>query len=89
MRKFFITIGPRNAPRLAFEAIACDGMTAVSQHEELAEPGERVEVSPMPSEEELLAADLAYLLNQEARERRRVSEAAQLERAFNERRGGY
>ncbi|MDB5975191.1 MAG: hypothetical protein JWR07_1951 [Nevskia sp.] len=38
-----IKIGARNAPRMSFEAMSTDACTAVSQHADLAEPGERVE----------------------------------------------
>lgn len=87
MRLFFITIGPRNAARLTLEVMAPDAMTAHDQHVSLALPGERVDVSVMPSEAERSKADLAYLLNQDARERRRISECAQWERACDQRRG--
>lgn len=59
MRLFTITIGPRGAPRHAFEVSAPDAFTAHEQHVDLAEPGERFEVAPVPTEEELLAADVA------------------------------
>lgn len=87
VRKFFITIGPRNAPRLTLEVMAPDAMTAHDQHVSMALPGERVDVSVVPTEEDREKADLAYLLNQEARERRRISEVAQWERACDQRRG--
>lgn len=67
MRKFFITIGPRGAPRLAFEAMAPDACTASAQHLELAQPGERVDVAPVPTEEELLAADVKRNVDKAAR----------------------
>lgn len=68
MRLFFITIGPRNAPRLAFEAMAPDAETAHNQAFDLCEsPDERVDVAPVPSEEELLAADVARNINKAAR----------------------
>lgn len=86
MRLFTITIGARGAPRIVLEAMAPDSFTAREQHADQALLGERVEVAPVPSEEEKRAADLAYLLNQEARERRRVSEATHLERAMDHRR---
>lgn len=58
MKKFFITIGPRGTPRLAFEAMAPDAMTAHDRHVGLARFGERVEVTPVPSEADLVRADI-------------------------------
>lgn len=87
MRLFLITIGTRSATRLTLQAMAPDSATATSQHLSLALPGERVEVCAVPTEAEREQADLAYLLNQQARERRRISEVAQWERAMDQRRG--
>lgn len=44
MQTFTITIGRRGEPRLQFACMAPDSSTAVMQHIELAEVGERVEV---------------------------------------------
>lgn len=89
MPKFLITIGSdRASPRVSLEVHAENAQRAGEQADDLRESlEERVQVTPVYSEEELQRADLAYLLNQEARERRRISEAAQWERAINERRG--
>ena len=57
MRKFLITIGQRNAPRLTFEALAVDSCTAAHQHVCLVEPGERLDVK---------AVDLAMLADKQA-----------------------
>lgn len=60
MQLFTITIGQkRQAPRLSFEAIAEDSMTAVAQHVCLAEPGERVEVLAVRSVAESVTARTA------------------------------
>lgn len=59
MRAFFITIGQkRQPPRLAFEAIALDAMMAVQQHADLAMENERIEVRPVPTEAQAVAADV-------------------------------
>ncbi len=44
MNAYRITLGPRTAPRLSFEAMAPDSFTAAAQHASLAEPGERLDV---------------------------------------------
>lgn len=59
MPLFTITIGPRGAPRETLEAEAPDSLTAMSEHLHLAQPGERVDVAPVPTEEEFAAADVA------------------------------
>jgi hypothetical protein len=46
MHLFTITIGRRDAPRLEFAAMATDSAAAFNQHVDLAEVGERVEVTP-------------------------------------------
>lgn len=79
MKPFFITIGPRGAPRLAFEAIAPDAFSALMQHEDLRQEGERVEVAPVPTEEELEQADLDRLQRRKERERERLRLVSELE----------
>ncbi len=49
MRKFQITIGQRNAPRLSLEALAVDSCAAAHQHVCLMEPGERLDVKAIDS----------------------------------------
>lgn len=45
MNLYQVSIGQkRQAPRLAFEAIAPDSMTVFERHADLAEPGERIEI---------------------------------------------
>ncbi len=46
MHLFTITIGRRESPRLEFAAMATDSAAAFNQHVDLAEVGERVEVTP-------------------------------------------
>lgn len=60
MHPFHITIGPRGAPRLAFEAMAVDACSAAAQHADLAEVGERVEVTPA----QRMRAELQQLADQ-------------------------
>jgi hypothetical protein len=60
MQHFTIQIGPRGAPRLAFEAMAPDSATAAAQHAELAQPGERLEVTPA----QRMRAELQELANE-------------------------
>lgn len=67
MRAFSITIGQRGAPRLHFEAVAPDAFTALQQHVELRQEGERIEVAPVFTEEELLAADVERNTNKAQR----------------------
>jgi hypothetical protein len=43
MRSFRVKVGPRDAPRLEFDAMATDAVTCAQQHMGLAE-GERVAV---------------------------------------------
>jgi hypothetical protein len=52
VRLFTITIGPRGAPRVSHEVMAPDSFTAHAQHADQALEGERVEVTPVPSEAE-------------------------------------
>lgn len=44
MKKFLILIGPRENPRLRFEAMAPDSFAAMNQHMDLVNFGERLEV---------------------------------------------
>ena len=44
LRRFRVNIGQRGDPRMAFECMAPDSVTAVMQHVCLAEVGERCEV---------------------------------------------
>lgn len=44
MRLYLVTIGPRGAPRLSFEAIGRDSCAVVAQMLDLCLPLERVEV---------------------------------------------
>lgn len=69
MQRFFITIGrDKHAPRIAQEVMAPDAKTAHNQAFDLRESvDERVEVSPVPSEEEFLAADLARIADKAQR----------------------
>ena len=46
LRPFRILIGKRGSPRLDFACMAPDSSTAVMQHLDLAEPGERCEAVP-------------------------------------------
>lgn len=59
MRNFLIQIGQRGkAPRLVFKEEAADWAAAFEAHAGEAQPGERVEICRLPTEEELLAADV-------------------------------
>jgi hypothetical protein len=47
LRRYQIIIGPPRVPRLSFEALAPDSMTAVTQHAGLCEQWERIEAKPI------------------------------------------
>jgi hypothetical protein len=49
LRRFRVNIGQRGDPRMAFECMAPDSVTAVMQHVCLAEVGERCEVEAVQS----------------------------------------
>lgn len=70
MRKFSITIGRRDAPRLAFEAMTESWSDAWDRHIDLAHEDERLEVSPVPSDTEKLAADAASATDEAIRRAR-------------------
>lgn len=67
MRNFQISIGQRGSPRLAFEAQASDAFAALIEHEDRRQEGERIEVAPVFTEEELLAADVERNVNKAQR----------------------
>jgi hypothetical protein len=59
MHLFTITIGRRESPRLEFAAMATDSAAAFNQHVDLAEVGERVEITLAQRTEEILGRALA------------------------------
>lgn len=61
MQLFQIQIGPRDNPRLSFEAIAPDSCTAVAQHRELAHDGERMDVKALRQATDDYSAEMARL----------------------------
>ena len=72
MQLFHITIGPRDAPRLAFQALAADSASACAQHIELALPGERVEITAVVRADEQ-RDDVDELRHEADAERRRAA----------------
>lgn len=67
MRTFSITIGRRGQPRLSFQTQATDAFAALNEHVERRQEGERIEVAPVFTEEELLAADVERNANKAQR----------------------
>lgn len=61
MKKFHLTIGPRNAPRLAFECMAVDAFAARDQHDSLRMDGERIEIEPHDQRQQDRAALLCQV----------------------------
>lgn len=56
MRIYQITIGASNVPRLSFEVMAADSMTAAAQAADLCRDNERVDVKPV-----IATSDFAHL----------------------------
>lgn len=47
MKRYLIVIGPRECPRLSFEVMATDSLSAMTQHLDLVHFGERLQVRPL------------------------------------------
>jgi hypothetical protein len=77
MQAFRITIGRRDAPRLEFAAMATDSAAAFEQHVDLAEVGERVEITLAQRTEEILQRALAKRQQLEDAERQARERAAE------------
>jgi hypothetical protein len=59
MQKFIVSIGVKHAPpRIKLEVYAPDAVTALIQHEDMRQGHERIDVWPVPTQEEYLQADI-------------------------------
>jgi hypothetical protein len=60
LNAYQVTIGPRNAPRLSFEALSASSADCFDQHADLARPGDRIEsvAIEQPCRSVLSACDL-------------------------------
>lgn len=63
MHKFFITIGNAREPRLHLEVYAENAQRAGEQADCLRIGDERVDVRPLPTEEEFEAADVQHAMH--------------------------
>lgn len=77
LRTFHVEILTGQSVASSFEAMGADNMTVAKQYRRLCGPGQHVRATALPTEEELIASDLAYLHNRRQRDAERQRRAVE------------